>query len=98
MSVPQESLEGSIQQALLLMNNQQLNQSLSKSKLRKELSRIPSNDKLLSELYLGILAREPTADEVGRGKTYLAKAKSRDEAIDDLMWVLVNSTEFVTKR
>jgi hypothetical protein len=98
LSVPQESLEGSIQQALLLMNNQQLNQSLSKSNLRKDLSHIKANDKLLSELYLGILAREPTANELERGKAYLTKAASRDEAIDDLMWVLVNSTEFVTKR
>ena len=98
LSVPQESLEGSIQQALLLMNNQQLNQSLSKSRLRHDMNGLKSDDELLHAMYLGTLARSPTDSELTRGRSYLKKTANRNEAIDDLMWVLVNSTEFVTKR
>lgn len=97
-SVPQRDLEGSIQQALLLMNHPKINERLKNSELKKELSDIDNNQQLVEQLYLGILARTPTEDETVRGMSFLRKVENRDEAIDDLMWVLVNSTEFLTKR
>jgi hypothetical protein len=97
-SVPQESLEGSLQQALLLMNNPQLQNGLSKSKLKADALSAKSDEQLLHKLYLGVLARQATRAELSRGKDYLRKTPNRSEAVDDLLWVLVNSTEFLTKR
>ena len=94
LSVPQELLEGSIQQALLLMNNEGLQKALAKSQLKQRLLEIKGDD----ELYLNVLARKATAPELARGHSHLKRSASRSDAIDDLMWVLVNSTEFVTKK
>lgn len=97
-SIPQFDLEGSIQQALLMMNNGALTGRLANSKLKKALVKIKSDRQMIDELYLGILARRATAKEMSRAQAFLKRVKNRTAAIDDLMWVLVNSTEFLTKR
>lgn len=97
-SLPQSTLEGSIQQALLLMNQRELQQALSQSELKQKLLGITSNEELVQSLYLNVLARNPTPDELQRNVSYLQSSEKRDEAVEDLLWVLVNCTEFRTKR
>ena len=97
-SAPQGMLEGSMQQALLLMNNPQLQKALANSKLKSELTKIKADDELLDFLYLSTLARHATDREVSRGKDYLKQVSNRSDAIDDLLWAVLNSTEFLTKR
>ncbi|MFO0871643.1 MAG: DUF1549 domain-containing protein [Pirellulales bacterium] len=97
-SAAQQSLEGSLQQALLLMNDRSLHAALVKSRVRSDAVRAASPDEALDILYVGILARHPTADERRRGRAHLSKVPARGDAIDDLLWVLVNSTEFLTRR
>ena len=55
-------------------------------------------DQLVREAFLGVLARSPNERELKRYTSYLASAKNRNEAIDDILWVLFNSAEFITKR
>ncbi|HUG90091.1 MAG TPA: hypothetical protein VML55_04605, partial [Planctomycetaceae bacterium] len=57
-----------------------------------------SNERMADELYLGVLARTPTESEQQRAARHLRTVGNRQEAIEDLVWVLVNSTEFITKR
>ncbi len=97
-SVPQRDLEGSIQQALLMMNNTTLHSRLNNGPLVKELKQIKHDDALIREAFLGTLARAPTAVETGRYQRHLERSTNRQEAIEDIVWVLVNSAEFVTKR
>jgi hypothetical protein len=97
-SIPQRDLEGSMQQALLLMNNQTLQSKLAGSGLARDLQKLKSDDALIREAFLGTLARAPTAEETRRYKQHLSTVKDRKEAIEDIVWVLVNSAEFVTKR
>jgi hypothetical protein len=97
-SIPQRDLEGTMQQALLLMNNEQLHSRLASSPLAKELAGIKSDEDLIREAFLGTLARAPTFTETARYKGLLRTAANRTAAIEDLLWVLVNSAEFVTKR
>lgn len=97
-SIPQKDLEGSIQQALLLMNNPALQSRLGNSPLKKRLAAVKDDRALVEELFLGVLARRPTDREFTRFTGFLRTAKNRSEAVDDLLWVLVNSTEFLTKR
>ena len=80
------------------MNNEGLQKALAKSQLKKRLLEIKSDDELIDELYLNVLARKATAPELARGHSHLKRSANRFDAIDDLMWVLVNSTEFVTKK
>ena len=97
-SIPQEDLEGSLQQALLLMNNRELQNRLAKSELVKRLVGMKSNARMIEEMYLGVLARTPTDAEQERAERYLQSVDNRQEAVEDLVWVLVNSAEFITKR
>lgn len=97
-SASQESLEGSLQQALLLMNDRTLHGSLAKSRVREDALRAKTPYEVVDTLYLGVLARKPTLAERDRGVAHLSKASSRPAAVDDLLWVLVNSTEFLTRR
>ncbi|MBI5758060.1 MAG: DUF1549 domain-containing protein [Planctomycetales bacterium] len=97
-SKPQADQRGSMQQALLLMNNAPLQKQLKQSELRKKLVATKSNEQLMKDLYLGALARSPTEKEMTRGLSHLKKSGSREDAVDDLLWVLTNSAEFITKR
>jgi hypothetical protein len=97
-SASQESLEGSLQQSLLLMNSPALHAALRKSRLRAEASQISDPDEAIDHLYRGVLARKPTADERSRARRFIASVPDRAEAIDDLLWTLLNSTEFMTRR
>ncbi|MED5398754.1 MAG: hypothetical protein VX669_00095, partial [Planctomycetota bacterium] len=87
-----------IQQALFLMNNPVLQKKLNTGRLTKRLLTIKQPRPLLAQLYLAVLARQPTDSEFARGLKHLRDVTNRTEAVEDLLWVLVNSTEFLTKR
>jgi hypothetical protein len=53
---------------------------------------------MIEEMYLGVLARTPTEFEQQRAERYLQSVGNRQEAVEDLVWVLVNSAEFIAKR
>ncbi len=97
-STPQRDLEGTVQQALMMMNNGQLQKQLSNSSLKKQLAGIKANEEAVHEAFLATLARTPTAGETKRYADFLKSAKDRNAAIDDMLWVLTNSAEFIVKR
>jgi hypothetical protein len=100
-STPSDEVEGTIPQALLLMNSPQINQKIravGKNLLARVLSAYPENDDAIRILYMRTLARRPTERELTRCREYLARVGNRNEAFEDLLWVLLNSTEFQTRR
>ncbi len=97
-SIPQRELEGSIQQSLLLMNNGTLASKLQNSELQKRLVSIKDNKSLIQEAFLSVLARKPTDPEIRRYEQFLKESANRNEGINDILWILMNSAEFVTKR
>ena len=98
-SIPQRDLEGSIQQALLMMNSRVINAGIRSGPLKKQLVRIRDNRKLVAAAFRQTLARRPTEQEAVRYTSYLRRhSKNRAAAIEDILWVLLNSTEFITKR
>jgi hypothetical protein len=100
-STKADEVEGSIPQALMLMNNPQINQKVQArgtNLLGRILTAYPDNDDALRMVYLRALARKPTDREMERCRAYIKKADQRAEAFEDILWALINSTEFQTKR
>jgi hypothetical protein len=96
-----EEVEGSLTQTLLLMNNPAINQKIQaggKNLLARILKSYPSDDEALRMLYLRTLARRPTDRERERCRTHIRTSPNRAEAFEDILWALLNSTEFQTRR
>jgi hypothetical protein len=100
-STKADEVEGSIPQALLMMNNPAINQRIQakgSNLLARILTAFPADDDALLMVYLKTLARRPTDSELKKCREYLKKANSRNEGFEDIVWALLNSTEFQTKR
>ena len=95
-STPHRSLEGTVQQALLLMNNAGLNSAVVKSDFVQRLKNLDDDAKVIDQAFLTVLARHPDDDERER-YSRLLESGNRAAAIEDLVWVLMNSAEFLTK-
>lgn len=101
-SLKADEIEGTIPQALILMNSPAIHQRIRATDanlLGKVLKQHPSDDQAaVAALYVQTLSRQPSDAEVAKCKKYIAKVGSRAEAFEDLLWALINSTEFQTKR
>ncbi|MBI2807401.1 MAG: DUF1549 domain-containing protein [Planctomycetes bacterium] len=100
-STKAEEIEGSISQALILMNNPQINQKIraqGTNMLGRILANYDDNTEALRVVYLRTLARRPTDREAKRCLEHIKSAGSRAEAFEDILWALINSTEFQMKR
>jgi hypothetical protein len=100
-SLKSDEVEGSIPQALLMMNHPGLNQRIVArpgSVVATLLERYPKDDDAIRNLYLKTLARRPTPHEHATAVAHIKKVAKRAEAFEDLLWALINSTEFQTRR
>ncbi len=100
-STKSDEVEGSVPQALLLMNNTQINERIKATGdtvLARILKAYPEDNEAIKMLYLRSLARKPTARELETCREYLKSTSNRNEAFEDILWSLINSTEFQTKR
>lgn len=83
--------------ALHFLNGDTLNKKIADSNGRVERlskSKAPA-DAMIAEMYLVTLSRPPRPDEVSRAKRWLANAGSLREGMQDLLWALLNSREFL---
>ncbi|QDU63835.1 hypothetical protein Pan216_47160 [Planctomycetes bacterium Pan216] len=98
-STPASDIDGTIPQALLLMNNPMLHQRIDTKRpgsvLAKLLEHYPSDPEMIEMLYLRVLGRLPSSKENAIAKDYVAKSASRGEAYEDLLWAMLNTTEFL---
>lgn len=100
-STPQEDIIGNVPQALFMMNSPQIEQNVrgvGNTRLARLLEEYDDDTDALHELYLMVLSREPSAEEVAISTEHIASIESRSEAFEDIMWSLLNSTEFLSKR
>ena len=100
-STPYDDVVGTIPQALFLMNSTQINKAIEanpRTVLGQILMANPDNLAALNALYLRVLARGPNTKEVQVCRRYLELVGNRGEAFEDILWTLVNSTEFITRR
>jgi Protein of unknown function (DUF1549)/Protein of unknown function (DUF1553) len=100
-SIPSDDVLGTIPQALFLMNSQPINRAIQASNgtvLGEILSATPDDRQALEALYIRVLARRPNAKEVSTCGRYLETVGNRREAFEDILWSLINSTEFLSRR
>jgi hypothetical protein len=100
-SLKADEVEGTIPQALLLMNNPAIAsrvQARGDTLLGRLLKQHDRDEDALNVLFLRVLARKPTERELEKCQKYVAKVGKRPEAYEDLLWALLNSTEFQSKR
>jgi hypothetical protein len=53
---------------------------------------------IISELYLRTLSRAPTQSELATAQQFLTESPSKQEFVEDLLWALVNSKQFLFVR
>lgn len=100
-STPAGEVHGTIPQALLMMNSTLVHTyttATGKTVLAGLLADKKSDADIVTALYDRTLARKPSKDEQAVCAKYIAKVGSREEALEDIFWALVNSTEFLIKK
>lgn len=85
-----------VPQILRLMNSGLLNQG--GPVIDRLLQQDAPSEKRIEQLFLATLSRRPTADEVEKLSAYVAKKEDARSAYAGLLWVLLNSAEFVCNR
>ena len=89
--------QASIQQALMMMNGKLTEEATDPAKGAAVAAVIASRRPLarrIEELYLVTLSRKPRAEETRRLLDY-ASSRDSKQALRDILWSLLNSTEFV---
>lgn len=100
-SLPVDEVQGTIPQVLLMMNSALVNTYVAangKTFLADALAKNTSDDDILLGLYERTLARRPSGEEMDICRHYIQKLNNRKEALEDVFWSLINTTEFLTKR
>lgn len=100
-STPSEDVIGTIPQALFMMNSPQLQRGVNangNTSLARILKENKTDEDAVGELYLLVLSRAPSEKELSISKTYISEVGNREEAFEDLLWSLLNSSEFLTRR
>ena len=72
--------------------------SLGSASLAGIFSEVPDDQALVEELYLRCLAREPKQTELQTCLDHVRVAGTRGDAFEDILWSLVNSTEFLNRK
>jgi hypothetical protein len=88
--------DGSILQALNMMNGTLVESRLGNMPvITQNISK--SNSDLINTLYLGILSRYPTSDEMTKAMAALptTTGTARNNAVQDLVWAIYNKVDFV---
>jgi hypothetical protein len=89
-----------IAQAMHLLNGTTLNAKIADKSGRVEkllADKVPL-PKAVEDLYLSTWSRPPTADEARKAEGWVKSAPSVREGLQDLLWVLTNSREFLFNR
>ena len=100
-SLSVDEVQCTIPQALLMMNSVLVNTFVAangKTFLADALAKNMSDEDILLGMYERTLARRPSGEELNICRRYLEKVNDRKEALEDVFWSLINTTEFLTKR
>src|SRR5262249_18751784 len=93
----ERTVQPNIAQALHLLNGDTLNKKIAAPTGRIE-SFVKGKKPVtagIEELYLATLSRPPSPQEIAKAQGWIAAAPSAKEGLQDLLWALLNSREFL---
>lgn len=89
-------LEPNLVQTLHMMNSNYVNGKIRNGTYTRELARAQMTDEeLVKKAFLKTLCRPPTADEMTAALKALSQTKKRQDWVEDLLWSLISSREFL---
>jgi hypothetical protein len=94
----ERSNEPSISQALHLLNSPEVHDKIAHRKgiARRLAASSRTNDEIADEIYLSTLSRFPNADEIKlMSAAFVAAATNRHQAVEDILWAVLNTKEFL---
>jgi len=93
----ERTTQPNIAQALHLLNGDILNKKIGDPTGRIDLllKAKKTNNQIIEELYLATLSRLPNQDDMDRAHRFIREAPNAREGFQDLLWVLLNSREFM---
>ena len=96
-SIPERQMRPNLLQALHQLAGPTYTAKLSQKggRLDSLLGRQASDEAIIEELYLAALCRFPTEREQAALKKMIRQRNSRREAVEDLLWAIVNSEQFL---
>ena len=96
----ERSSEVSLKQTLNLVNGPTVADALihPKGLIARRIREKATNDQLVDDIYVAVLCRKPSADELKNAVAYLVETVNQQEAAQDLMWALINSSAFLFNR
>lgn len=91
----ERTTEPSVSQVLHMLNSPAIQSKLSDVAGHiAKLATIQDNEELTRQLFLSIYSRRPQPAELQTVRTFLAQAKDRRKATEDIAWSLMNTIEF----
>jgi hypothetical protein len=100
-SLPHDEVQGTIPQALMMMNSVLVETYIAakgNTFLAEALTKGMADEEIVIALYERTLSRPPRPRELETIQRFLRTVPDRREALEDVFWTLINSTEFLTKR
>ena len=93
----ERSSGATLSQVLLLANSDEVENKLRSPQgaIAKLVKSGKSNPEIIEELYLTAYARRPAKEELEKAVAYVGLQKNRQEALEDVLWVVLNSREFM---
>ena len=82
---------------MVLLNDDSVNRKINdaQGRIAKLIQAKTALPRMIEDLYLVTLSRPPTNEELKKAQEYAAKRLNEREAMQDLLWVLMNSREFL---
>jgi hypothetical protein len=96
----ERSDDTTLNQAFQLVTGELMNKVLAApdNRIGRLLDAGKSNREILAELYVAALSRPPSARETEVNLRMVEQAKNRREALEDIMWGLLNAKEFLLRQ
>ncbi len=93
----ERSNDPTLEQALQLLNGPTVQKKVqaSNNRIQKMLKANESDEAIIEDLYLAAFCRKPTAEEMTKTKKYLASQDDRGNGLEDILWAIMNTREFV---
>jgi hypothetical protein len=95
----ERSSSATLSQVLLLANSDEVEDKIRRGdgRLAKLVKEKKPNKEIIEELYLAAFSRLPSDAELKRNLTYVEKekAENKGQALEDVLWAIVNAKEFM---